>query len=55
IIQRWSSKHTNARMEGLNGVFKAVRARARGYRNMESFMTMIYLIGAPLDFLFNST
>ena len=38
-----------------SGVFKAVRARARGYRNLESFMTMIYLIGAPLDFLFNST
>lgn len=52
IVQRWHSKHTNARMEGLNGVFKAVRARARGYRNVQSFMTMIYLIGAPLEFLF---
>ena len=40
--------HTNARLEGLNGLFQAARARARGYRNTNTFVTIIYLIGAPI-------
>ncbi len=44
ILQRWTSSHNNARMEGLNGLFQAARARARGYRNTAKFITMIYLI-----------
>ena len=32
ILQRWTSSHSNARLEGLNGLFQAARARARGYR-----------------------
>jgi len=28
IIQRWTSSHSNARLEGLNGIFQAARARA---------------------------
>ncbi len=54
ILQRWTSTHSNARMEGLNGLFQAARARARGYRNTATFMTMIYLIAAPLENLFDS-
>jgi len=30
IGRRWKSGHTNARLEGLNGLFQAARARARG-------------------------
>jgi len=45
------SGHTNARLEGLNGLFQAARARARGYRNVENFITMIYLIAAPIQAL----
>jgi transposase len=41
-------------MEGFNDIFKAARARARGYRNAETFITIIYLIAAPLGNLFNS-
>jgi transposase len=48
IARRWLSGHTNARLEGLNGLFQAARARARGYRNQYTFITMIYLIAAPL-------
>ena len=55
ILQRWTSTHTNARIEGLNGLFQAARARARGYRNTETFITMIYLIAAPLGDIFKST
>ena len=55
ILQRWKSTHSNARLEGLNGLFQAARARARGYRNTQTFIAMIYLIAAPLSDLFKST
>jgi len=55
IIQRWTSTHTNARLEALNGLFQAARARARGYSNTETFITMIYLIAAPIGNLLKST
>ena len=55
ILQRWMSTHSNARLEGLNGLFQAARAKARGYRNTTTFATMIYLIAAPLGDLFQST
>jgi transposase len=55
ILQRWTSTYSNARMEGLNSLFQAARARARGYRNTQTFSTMIYLIAAPIRFIFNST
>jgi len=48
IARRWISKHTNARLEGLNSLFQAAKSRARGYRNKQTFITMIYLIGAPI-------
>ncbi|CAO0821712.1 hypothetical protein DFAR_2590010 [Desulfarculales bacterium] len=46
ILNRWISNHSNACLEGLNGIFQAPRARARGYRNVFNFMTMIYFIAA---------
>ena len=55
ILERWTSTYSNARLEALNGIFKAARARARGYRNVATFITMIYLIAAPLENLLNST
>ena len=54
ILERWASTHNTARIEALNGIFKAARARARGYRNVATFITIIYLIAAPLENLFNS-
>ena len=47
VEQRWTSTYTNDRLEGFNGLFQAARARARGYRNTDTFITMIYLIGSP--------
>jgi len=55
ILSRWKSLHSNARIEGFNSLFQAARSRARGYRNTETFITMIYLIGAPLGDLVFST
>lgn len=48
ILRRWESLLSNARLEGLNGLFQAARSRARGYRNVKTFITIIYLIGAPI-------
>jgi len=40
-------------MEGFNGIFKAARATARGFRNTGIFITIVYLSAAPLGNLFN--
>lgn len=55
VIQRWTSKTTNARLEGLNSLFQAARCRARGYRNNETFITMIYMIASPAGSILKST
>jgi transposase len=55
IVQRWTSSHSNARLEALNGIFKAARARARGYRNTATFVAIIYLVAAPLPDFCKST
>lgn len=55
IVQRWKSSHSNARLEGLNGIFQAARARARGYRNTDTYIAIIYLLAAPLPDILKST
>ena len=55
VVRRWTSTYTNARMEGLNSLFQAARARARGYRNDRTFMTMIYMIASPAGSILKST
>ncbi len=55
ILQRWNSSHSNARLEALNGIFQAARARARGYRNTATYVTIIYLLAASLPDILNST
>lgn len=55
VLRRWRSTYTNARLEGLNSLFQAARSRARGYRNTDYFITMIYLIAAPLGKIVKST
>jgi transposase len=54
ILRRWHSLYTDARLEGVNGLFQAARARAKGYRNVTTFITMIYLIEALLGDLVRS-
>jgi len=55
VIRRWTSNYTNARLEGLNSLFQAARARARGYRNSQTFITMIYMIASPVGSMLKST
>jgi transposase len=54
IIRRWTSAHSNARIEALNGLFQAARSRARGYRNTATYISIIYLLGAPLPDILKS-
>jgi hypothetical protein len=49
-----NSRHSNARLEGLNGLFQAARARARGHRNVANYITMVYLIAAPIQVVVTS-
>lgn len=55
IEARWESQHNTARLEGLNSLFQAARARARGYRNPQTFIAMIYLIASPVGNIIKST
>lgn len=55
ILARWESGHSNARIEALNGIFQAAKCRARGYRNDDTFISIIYLLAAPIQNLIKST
>jgi hypothetical protein len=37
-------------MEGINSVFQAAKAKARGYKKTETIITVIYLLTGKLDF-----
>jgi len=55
ILARWASGHNNARIEAFNGIFQAAKCRARGYRNDDTFISIIYLLAAPIQYLIKST
>lgn len=49
-ILRWfTSRISNAVLEGINSLVQAARVRARGYRSTRSFVTMVYLIAGKLQ------
>ena len=50
ILNYYRLRLTSGVIEGLNSFVQAARPRARGYRNPETFKTMIYLIAGDLDF-----
>jgi transposase len=54
VVKRWTSTYTSARMEGLNILFQAARAQARGYRTNVNFITMIYMIANPAGVVLNN-
>ncbi len=49
ILAYFDHRRTNAILEGLNSIIQHVKTRARGFRNMEYFSTMIYLTCGKLD------
>lgn len=50
IITYFSKRYTNGLLEGLNSLIQALKRNARGYRNDQNFMTMIYLRYGQLKF-----
>lgn len=48
-ILRWfHSKLTNGLLEGINGLVQAAKRRARGYRNVENLIAMVYMTANKL-------
>jgi transposase len=50
ILNYYHRLQTSGVIEGANSLVQAARARARGYRNAETFKTIIYLIAGRLSF-----
>jgi len=50
ILNWFESRVNNGILEGINSMIQAAKARARGYRTVKNFITMIYLISGKLDF-----
>ena len=48
ILAHFDSKLSNGPVESVNGLIQAAKARARGYRCVESLITMTFLIGGKL-------
>ncbi|SHF00093.1 Transposase [Desulfacinum infernum DSM 9756] len=49
-ILRWfRSRVTNGILEAINGLIQAAKRKARGYRNSQNLITMVYLIAGKLD------
>ncbi|HZD01657.1 MAG TPA: transposase, partial [Actinomycetes bacterium] len=50
-VLRWHwTKINNGVLEGINSLVQAAKRRARGYRNKQNLIAMIYLIAGRLDF-----
>ncbi len=50
-ILNWFSSHiSNGILEGINSLIQAAKARARGYRNSKTLITMSYIISSHLNF-----
>lgn len=50
ILRSITTGLTNAVVEGINSIIQLVRTRARGFRSMKNFITMIYLVVGKLHF-----
>lgn len=49
ILNYFVSRKTNALLEGFNSVISLIKRRARGFRNMDNFMAMIYFVCGGLQ------
>lgn len=50
IVSWYESRINNGILEGINSIVQAVKARARGYRTMQNFSNIIYLLKGDLNF-----
>jgi transposase len=49
IVAYFRTRITNATAEALNGIIQTVKRKARGFRTLRCFRTMIYLVAGHLD------
>jgi transposase len=52
VLNYFDSKVTNAVLEGINSIIQTARRRAKGYRNVQNYITMIYLLAGKLSYNF---
>jgi transposase len=55
ILNYFDSRLTNAILEGTNSIVQSARTRAKGYRNVNNFIAIIYLLAGKLTFDFQKT
>ena len=48
VLNAFDSRLSNGRVEGINSLIQAAKARARGYRTSDNLITMAYLIAGKL-------
>ena len=44
------TRQTNGLLEAINGLFQAAKRRARGFANLSTIKTVIFLIAGKLNF-----
>ena len=49
ILNYFENRITNATLEGINSLIQLAKTRARGFKNIENFKTIIYLTSGKLD------
>jgi transposase len=49
ILRWWTTKISNGLLEGLHSLVQAAKRRARGYRSIENYIAMIYLVAGKLE------
>jgi len=49
MLQWYESRINNGILEGINSLAQAAKAKARGYRSLRKFITMIYIVAGKLD------
>ena len=52
IVNYAEAKISNGILEGINSKIQLAKIRARGYRNIQNFINMIYFIAGDLDFYY---
>jgi len=50
IVNYIDAKISNGILEGINSKIQLAKRRARGYRNTDNFISMIYFIAGKLEF-----
>jgi len=49
ILNYFDHRRTTGALEAINGLIQAARSKARGYRNVNNLITMVYLIAGKLQ------